>query len=128
MRYINQQGSYLPMYKGRYKVSDYCQLVDKSTYPATQTVGGVTFTNNGDGSWTLNGTSTSQIYWDIINVWIQLNTSHKYLLLGCPKNESNDLFYEAQSRPLQSIWRMKYICADRKREEAGSSGKGRIAK
>lgn len=67
-------------------------LIDKNDFKSSGIVSGVTFTNNGDGSWTLNGTSTSQIYWDIINSYIQLNTSHKYLLLGCPENGSNDLF------------------------------------
>lgn len=33
------------------------QLLDKSKYPATQTVNGVTFTNNGDGTITANGTA-----------------------------------------------------------------------
>ena len=51
---------YLPMYKGRYKVSNVCQLLDKSKYPATQTINGITFTNNGDGSITVNGTATSK--------------------------------------------------------------------
>ena len=40
------------------KVSNVCQLLDKSKYPATITNSGVTFTNNGDGTITLNGTNT----------------------------------------------------------------------
>lgn len=48
------------IYKTLKKVSDYCQLLDKSKFPATQTVNGVTFTNNGDGSITANGTATSR--------------------------------------------------------------------
>lgn len=51
---------YLPMYKGRYKVSDICQLLDKIKYPATQTINGVTFINNGDGTITANGTATDR--------------------------------------------------------------------
>lgn len=42
----------------RLKVSNVCQLYDK-TYLATQTVNGVTFTNNGDGSVTVNGTASN---------------------------------------------------------------------
>ena len=77
----------------RYKTwNNNLNLIDKNDFKASEIVSGITFTNNGDGSWTLNGTSTSQIYWDIINSYIQLNTSHKYLLLGCPENGSNDLF------------------------------------
>lgn len=48
------------IYKTLKKVSDYCQLLDKSKYPATQTVNGVTFTNNGDGTITANGTATEK--------------------------------------------------------------------
>ena len=47
---------YLQSYKKAIKVSDICQLLDKSKYPATQTANGITFTNNGDGSYTANGT------------------------------------------------------------------------
>lgn len=43
----------------RLKVSNVCQLLDKSKYPETQTVNGVTFTNNGDGSVTVNGTASN---------------------------------------------------------------------
>ena len=48
----------LTSYKSIMKVSDVCQLLDKSKYPATITNNGVTFTNNGDGTVTLNGTNT----------------------------------------------------------------------
>lgn len=44
------------------KVSDICQLLDKATFPATQVIKGVTFTNNGDGTITANGTSTATKY------------------------------------------------------------------
>ena len=83
MRYINQQGNYIPMYKGRYKVSDYCQLLDKREYPATQTVAGVTFTNNGDGTITLNGTATARRPFFICSA--STIKGHKYLLSGCPE-------------------------------------------
>lgn len=77
----------------RYKTwNNNLNLIDRNDFKASELVSGVTFTNNGDGSWTLNGTSISHIYWDIINSYIQLDTSHKYLLLGCPKERSNDLF------------------------------------
>lgn len=48
------------IYKTLKKVSNYCQLLDKSKFPATQTINGVTFTNNGDGTITANGTATSR--------------------------------------------------------------------
>ena len=84
MRYINQQGSYLPMYKGRYKVSDVCQLLDKSKYPATQTVNGVTFTNNGDGSITANGTATSRAVLELFNKTLPIIRG-KGLIIGDPQ-------------------------------------------
>lgn len=67
-------------------------LVDKSNFNPSRTLNGVVFTNNKDGSWTLNGTSTTGIYVNISKEYIQLNTSHKYLLSGCPKEGSNSLF------------------------------------
>ena len=48
------------IYKTLKKVSDVCQLLDKSKYPATQTINGVTFTNNGDGTIMANGTATDR--------------------------------------------------------------------
>lgn len=47
----------LTSYKSVMKVSNICQLMDKSKYPATVTRNGVTVTNNGDGTVTLNGTN-----------------------------------------------------------------------
>ena len=86
-------GQSLTSYKKYLKVSDVCQLLDKRDYKPTRTMRGVTFTNNGDGTITVNGTSTSQIYEDVSNSWIPLDTSHKYLLSGCPKEGgSSDVF------------------------------------
>ena len=48
--------------KLKYKASDVCQLLDKSQYPTTITIAGITFTNNGDGTITANGTCTSEYY------------------------------------------------------------------
>lgn len=68
-------------------------LIDKSKFNHSDDAAGVTFTNNGDGSWTVNGTSTSQIYLALLPVKsLQLNTAHKYLLSGCPKEGSSNLF------------------------------------
>lgn len=47
-------------YKKLIKVSNVCQLLDKSKYNPSQTINGVTFTNNGDGTITVNGTATSR--------------------------------------------------------------------
>ena len=91
MRYINQQGSYLPMYKGRYKVSNVCQLLDKSQYPATQTINGVTFTNNGDGTITVNGTATADTSFMQTST-INNEGGHKLLFIGCPNGGSNNTY------------------------------------
>ena len=63
------------------------QYVDKNTLPATTTVNGVTYTNNGDGSITVNGTATDNSRLDNI-ISIRTWLSHKYLLFGCPSGGS----------------------------------------
>lgn len=56
-----------------------------------ETKNGITFTNNGDGSWTINGTAeaSSNVYFDVIT----LNLDHKYLLRGCPAGGSSSTYY-----------------------------------
>lgn len=75
-------------YKKLIKVSNVCQFLDKK-YPATNTINGVTFTNNGDGTITVNGTATS-----VISVLINpfnVTINNHYLLSGCPSggNDNN---------------------------------------
>ena len=55
------------------------QMLDKSKYPATTTSSGVTFTNNGDGSITVNGTagSTANAYFNVAKN-ISVIQGHKY--------------------------------------------------
>lgn len=54
-----QPYGYLPLNRGKYIANkEPVQLLDKSKYPATITNNGVTFTNNGNGTITLNGTNT----------------------------------------------------------------------
>ncbi len=79
------------MYKGRYKVSNVCQLLDKSKYPATQTINGVTFTNNGDGTITANGTATTEANFRLSS--FRTLAAHKYLLIGSPANGSGATYY-----------------------------------
>ena len=78
----------------RYKTwNNSLNLIDKNKFDVSVITRGVTFTNNGDGSWTVNGTSTSQIYISLLQSSnLQLNTAHKYLLSGCPKEGSSNLF------------------------------------
>lgn len=85
---------YLPMYKERYKVSNVCQLLDKSKYPATQTINGVTFTNNGDGTITANGTATANSTFNLVHKANLLTIiDHKYLLIGCPEGGNTSSTY-----------------------------------
>lgn len=63
----------LTSYKSIMKVSNICQLLDKSKYPATITHYGVTVTNNGDGTVTLNGTNAVGGY----NVYTFMNVNVK---------------------------------------------------
>ena len=71
-------------YKKLIKVSNVCQLFDKSKYPATQTDRGITFTNNGDGSITIDGTPTGS-YYSLYTINVNLDNiilGHKYAILG----------------------------------------------
>ena len=70
-------------------------LLDKSKFPATQTRNGITFTNNGDGTITVNGTlidNTVETYY-VISGDIELDSTHKYLALGCPSGGSITTFF-----------------------------------
>ena len=74
----------LTSYKKLLKVSDVCQLLDKSKYPATTTTNGVTFTNNGDGTITVSGKIASSSAGDAVysindDNFIRINPEHKYL-------------------------------------------------
>ena len=66
----------------RLKVSNVCQLLDKSKYPETQTKQGITYTNDGNGIITINGTNTaSDLCVFILNV-MDGKPGHKYMQLG----------------------------------------------
>lgn len=68
----------LTSYKSIMKVSDVCQLLDKSKYPATHTTNGITFTNNGDGSFTVDGTISSGLAVLPVARISNLIVGHKY--------------------------------------------------
>lgn len=77
-------------YSRRLKVSNVCQLLDKRKYPATTTKEGITWTNNGDGTITANGTATAftNILVDTVTPTI-IKSGHKFLMLGCPLSNGN---------------------------------------
>lgn len=56
----------------------YKNLLDKSKFAATQTINGVTFTNNGDGSYTLNGTASAAINFRFYDVSSQYFSSDMF--------------------------------------------------
>lgn len=66
----------------RLKVSNVCQLLDKSKYPATQTKQGVTYTNDGNGIITLNGTNTASYLCVFVLNEMDGKPGHKYMQLG----------------------------------------------
>ena len=59
------------------------------TLPNTQIVNGITFTNNGDGTITVNGTATAVAYITIDKRNLQ---SNKYALSGCPVGGGQDKY------------------------------------
>ena len=64
--------------------------MDKSKYPTTTTKEGITWTNNGDGTITANGTATAftNILVDTVTPTI-IKSGHKFLMLGCPLSNGN---------------------------------------
>lgn len=58
------------------------QLVDGSNLPTTKTINGITFTNNGDGSITVDGTATANANINLQRMDNKTILEHKYLLLG----------------------------------------------
>lgn len=69
------------------KTAKMVQLFDKSVIPATKTVNGITYTNNNDGSITINGTATAESY--IIIVERDKVTNGNKILYGSEQNVSD---------------------------------------
>ena len=97
----------LTSYKKLLKVSDVCQLLDKREYIDTATRNGITFTNNGDGTITINGTATA---------WAAFQTSakfdiflgHKYLLYPSPTDVNVSL--QCGLRNAADVWLAHWLC------------------
>lgn len=77
----------LTSYKKLLKVSDVCQLLDKSKYPDKKITNGITFTHNGDGTITANGTTSSVRASYFVND-VPAAEGHIYLLTGVAGNSS----------------------------------------
>lgn len=69
------------------KTTKMVQLLDKSVIPATTTLNGITYTNNNDGSITINGTATAESY--IIIVARDKVTNGNKILYGSEQNTSD---------------------------------------
>lgn len=72
------------IYKTLKKVSNVCQLLDKSKYPIVITNAGVTTTSNGDGSITINGTATKSSYINCTPLYPKENNGHVFYV--CANN------------------------------------------
>ena len=91
----NPESGWLTSYKRKLYMGrniEWNQLLDKSKYPTTTTINGVTFTNNGDGTITANGTATSSVFFSVQNNYADILSGHKYMILGCPQNGTNSTY------------------------------------
>lgn len=89
------------------KTTKMVQLLDKSKFPATQTANGVTFTNNGDGTITVNGTVTQDNHaYILIQAGIECIANHKYLIMGCPEGGLAGRIYGISIQSLEKpiVW------------------------
>ena len=97
----------LTSYKKLLKVSDVCQLLDKSKYPATNTTHGITFTNNGDGTITANG-ETSDVRASYFMNTVPATEGHIYLLTGVAGSTSK--FFLNSFFATSTSWLKDNIC------------------
>lgn len=92
---------HLSSYKKLLKVSDVCQLLDKSKYEQTKTENGIIFTNNGDGTITVDGTiadvsgGNASFSLNAVGSYIPVDNTHKYLGLTTDDVPSGAYIYVA---------------------------------
>ena len=98
---------HLSSYKKLLKVSDVCQLLDKREYLATATVNGIVYTNNGDGTITVNGTATA---WAAFKTSPKFDISlgHKYLLY--PNSTDVNVTLQCGLRNAAGYWLTQWLC------------------
>lgn len=97
----------LTSYKKLLKVSDVCQLLDKSKYPATNTTHGITFTNNGDGTIITNGETSDKRASYFVNT-VPATEGHIYLLTGVAGSTSK--FFLNSFFATSTSWLKDNIC------------------
>lgn len=76
----------------------YQNLFTTSDFPATQTMNGITFTNNGNGTVTVNGTATADAAYPIANRYYLPSVNQGlamfwWFLQGCPAGGSTSTYY-----------------------------------
>jgi predicted phage tail component-like protein len=85
---ITDFSSIQPMFEFPFSVEESCNLIPNNL--VTQTKNGVTATNNGDGTITINGTCTANTSINYTsNVVLSAGT---YILTGCPEGGSNSTY------------------------------------
>lgn len=85
-------------YKKLIKVSNVCQLLDKSKY-STETISGVTFTNNGDGTITVNGTNNGELYYNL-EIITSIPVGHKVII----DDRNSTLYFFADMRTKNNVF------------------------
>ena len=90
---ITSNNSYCESYKRALIASNNpIQLFNSSLNPGNTTKSGITMANNGDGTFTFNGTSTAWAYFSFpLN--LSLYAGHKILMTGCPSGGSFTTYY-----------------------------------
>jgi hypothetical protein len=90
----NPESGWLTSYKRKLYMGrniEWNQLLDKNEFSNSKIVQGVTITNNGDGTYKLDGTAIDNVYFVITSQYMSFNTNHKYFLSG-GSNSSTSLF------------------------------------
>ncbi len=91
----NPESGWLTSYKRKLYMGrniEWNQLLDKSTYPDTTTIKGITFTNDDNGSIVANGTATGEANFILLSSYIS-SGAHKYLLSGCPSSGTPTTYF-----------------------------------
>lgn len=85
------------------KTNKIVQLLDKTKYSATQTINGVTFTNNGDGTITYNGVTSAGANYTLQS-GLKVVSGHKYLsYVGENTNDKISVLLYANEDPYDTF-------------------------
>lgn len=98
------------------KTTKMVQLLDKSKFPATTTKNGVTFTNNGDGSYTVSGTATAQAMIKLSDIIANFSKGTKFGFNTPSLGEAENKFFhliafilpDGSNRSTADVWNAIY--------------------